>query len=253
MSETRTYSTVEEIRQRFDQDVERFSNLETGQAAAMDSPHCMALIAQSAAATRPDTQALLDVGCGAGNYTLQFLQALAAQPASEAGEHSRAMRVTLLDLSRPMLNRAAQRVGEVVATPPVTLQGDVRSVDLGQSRFDVILASAVLHHLRTDQEWDAVFTRLHAALTPGGWLWIYDMVDDDHPALAALMRRQHGAYLESLGGAAYRDRVLAYIAHEDTPRSLADQLARMAAAGFVQPTVLHKRACFAAFGAMKPR
>ena len=31
-------STVEEIRQRFDGDVERFSNLETGQSATVDAP-----------------------------------------------------------------------------------------------------------------------------------------------------------------------------------------------------------------------
>lgn len=31
-------STVEEIRQRFDADVERFSNLETGQPATVDDP-----------------------------------------------------------------------------------------------------------------------------------------------------------------------------------------------------------------------
>ena len=33
-------STVEEIRQRFDKDVERFSNLETGQSATIDAPWC---------------------------------------------------------------------------------------------------------------------------------------------------------------------------------------------------------------------
>ncbi|MGI6419673.1 MAG: hypothetical protein ACOX1P_28900 [Thermoguttaceae bacterium] len=31
-------STVDEIRQRFDADVERFSNLETGQSATIDAP-----------------------------------------------------------------------------------------------------------------------------------------------------------------------------------------------------------------------
>jgi len=31
-------STIEEIRERFDKDVERFSNLETGQQATMDAP-----------------------------------------------------------------------------------------------------------------------------------------------------------------------------------------------------------------------
>lgn len=42
-SEEAMKSTVEEIRQRFDADVERFSNLETGQSATVDAPMAMAL------------------------------------------------------------------------------------------------------------------------------------------------------------------------------------------------------------------
>jgi len=41
-------STVDEIRERFDNDVERFSNLETGQAAAMDASLHMQLVAEAA-------------------------------------------------------------------------------------------------------------------------------------------------------------------------------------------------------------
>ena len=65
-------STVAEIRERFDHDVERFSNLQTGQAATIDSPLAMELIAQAAVTTTPRARHLLDVGCGAGNYTLKI-------------------------------------------------------------------------------------------------------------------------------------------------------------------------------------
>jgi len=238
----RTYSTVEQIRQRFDQDVERFSNLETGQAAAMDSPLCTRLIAQAACAVKPDLQSVLDIGCGAGNYTLVLLQELGR----------RNVQTTLLDLSMPMLDRAVMRVGQQVDPQPVAMQSDVREVDLGVEKYDIILAAAVLHHLRSDEEWDSVFAKLFASLTPGGWLWIYDMVEHDHPAIHALMRRRYAHYLEGLGGVAYREKVYDYVAMEDTPRSLADQLARMSRAGFVDAVVLHKTGCFAAFGAMKP-
>jgi tRNA (cmo5U34)-methyltransferase len=37
-------STIEEMRERFDTDVERFSNLETGQSATIDAPLAMELI-----------------------------------------------------------------------------------------------------------------------------------------------------------------------------------------------------------------
>ena len=52
-------STVDEIRRRFDNDVERFSNLETGQSATIDAPLAMALVAQAAAATTPQARQVL--------------------------------------------------------------------------------------------------------------------------------------------------------------------------------------------------
>jgi len=59
-------STVDEIRRRFDADVERFSNLDTGQSATVDAPLAMALVARAAAVTTPHARHVLDVGCGAG-------------------------------------------------------------------------------------------------------------------------------------------------------------------------------------------
>ena len=69
-----TKSTVDEIRQRFDADVERFSNLDTGQSATVDAPLAMTLVAQAASAVTPHARHVVDVGCGAGNYTLKLLQ-----------------------------------------------------------------------------------------------------------------------------------------------------------------------------------
>src|SRR5438309_6900155 len=138
-------SSVDEIRQHFDADVERFSNLETGQSATVDAPLAMALVAQAAAATTPHARHVLDVGCGAGNYTLKLLQ------------HVPNLDVTLIDLSKPMLDRAKERVRQATAGGITTIQGDIREIRLPEGQFDVILAAAVLHHLRTDVEWRAVF------------------------------------------------------------------------------------------------
>ena len=54
-------STVDEIRARFDKDVERFSNLQTGQSATIDAPLALELIAEGAATTTPHATRLLDV------------------------------------------------------------------------------------------------------------------------------------------------------------------------------------------------
>ena len=60
-------STVQEIKERFDNDVERFSNLETGQQTTLDAAFNMELIVDSILAHSPNLKTVLDVGCGAGN------------------------------------------------------------------------------------------------------------------------------------------------------------------------------------------
>jgi tRNA (cmo5U34)-methyltransferase len=232
-------STVEEIRQRFDHEVERFSNLQTGQAATIDAPLVLELMTSAAAVTTPRATAVLDVGCGAGNYTIKLLEKLPGLSA------------TLIDLSRPMLDRAVERVTAAGATSVTPLQGDVRELELPANGFDVILAAAVLHHLRTEDEWRAVFTKLYQSLRPGGSVWISDLVEHTTPAVQQMMWSRYGDFLVSLKGTEYRDQVFAYIEQEDTPRPLTFQLDLLRAVGFQRVELLHKNGPFAAFGAVK--
>ena len=232
-------SSVNEIRERFDADVERFSNLETGQSSTIDAPLSPELIVRAAAATTPHATHLLDVGAGAGNYTLKMLKVIPG------------LDVTLVDLSQPMLDRAADRLRESSASSVTCLQADVRDLALGEGRYDVITAAAVLHHLRTPAEWEAVFASFYAALRPGGSLWISDLVEHSVPAVQALMWERYGEYLISLRDEAYRDHVFEYVEHEDSPRPLLFQLDLLRQVGFTQVDVLHKNSCFATFGAVK--
>jgi tRNA (cmo5U34)-methyltransferase len=232
-------STVEEIRQRFDADVDRFSDLQTGQSATIDAPLVLELITRAAAATNPTATHALDVGCGAGNYTLKLLEALPG------------LNVDLVDLSRPMLDRAVQRVGEVARGEVVAIQGDIREVTLQPQRYDVIMAAAALHHLRADDEWAHVFAALYEALKPGGSFWISDLVEHSAAAVQALMWQRYGDYLVGLKDAAYRDHVFAYVEQEDTPRPLLYQIDLLRSVGFREVEILHKNGCFAAFGGIK--
>jgi len=232
-------STVEQIRARFDDDVERFSNLSTGQSAIVDAPLALDLITRAAAAVNPSAKHLLDIGCGAGNYSLRLLERLPG------------MDVMLVDLSRPMLERAVERIGPATAGKIGMVQADIRELQLGEVRYDIIIAAAVFHHLRTDSEWEAVFRKCYAALKPGGSMWISDLVEHATPEVQALMWARYGNYLAELKDTAYRDHVFAYIAQEDTPRSLLHQTDLLREVGFGRVEVLHKNGCFAAFGAVK--
>jgi tRNA (cmo5U34)-methyltransferase len=232
-------SSVDEIRERFDKDVERFSNLDTGQSATMDAPLVLELIASSAGAINAGARDLLDIGCGAGNYSLKLLERLPG------------LNVTLVDLSRPMLDRALERVSAATAGRVATIQADIRDLDLHAGAFDVIVAAAVFHHFRTVDEWRAVFTKCHTALRTGGSIWIADFVSQERPEVQALMWDRYGDYLVALRGIPYREEVRAYVEREDTPWPATEQLALLREVGFRNVDLLHKNACFAAFGAVK--
>ena len=232
-------STIEEIRARFDADVERFSSLHTGQATTIDAPLVLDLIAEAAAAATPHATHLLDIGCGAGNYALRLLQEIPG------------LAVDLVDLSQPMLDRAHQRVGAVTDGEVRTIQADIRDLELAEERYDIVVTGAALHHLRTEAEWEAVFTAVYRSLRAGGSFWLSDLVTHDIEAVQAVMWQRYGDYLTDLKDEAYRDHVFAYIAKEDSPRSLPFQLDLLRRVGFRQLDVLHKTSVFAAFGGVK--
>jgi tRNA (cmo5U34)-methyltransferase len=232
-------SSIDEIRARFDADVERFSNLETGQSATIDAPLAMDLVAEAAARSTPLARNVLDIGCGAGNYTLKLLQRI---PNLDA---------MLVDLSQPMLTRAVERVRSATQGRVESRQSDIRELSLANESVDIVLAAAVLHHLRNDNEWRSVFASIYCWLRPGGSFWIFDLVESAIPAVQAMMWTRYGEYLASFRDEAYRDHVFAYVEKEDTPRTLAFQLELLRTVGFTAVDVLHKNVCFAAFGAVK--
>jgi len=230
-------ATNDEIRDRFDNDVERFSNLETGQASTQDAAFVLECIAASAKRVTPDATRILDLGCGAGNFSLKLSQSFPFQA------------VTLVDLSANMLDRAMERLRPTGAELRA-IQTDIRDLDIEPGSCDLIVAAAVLHHLRTEAEWAAVFHKLYSFLRPGGSLWIWDFIEHDIPGLQAEMWDRYGAYLASLKGEEYREKVFAYVEYEDSPRSVAFQLHHLRAAGF-QADVVHKNGCFAAIAALR--
>ncbi|MEC3906951.1 class I SAM-dependent methyltransferase [Tamlana sp. 2201CG12-4] len=232
-------STVEEIKERFDNDVERFSNLDTGQVATIDAQISLELLTETSKRIKPNAQSLLDIGCGAGNYSLKMLGKIPD------------LHCTLVDLSKPMLDKAKERVSTKTSNSVEIIQGDIREVDLKENSFDIILAGAVLHHLRDDKDWETTFKKLYNLLKPGGCLMISDLISQETHAVHKYTWERYGDYLESIDGKEYRKKVLDYVEKEDSPRSMTYQLELMKKSGFRKTEILHKNMCFGAFGGIK--
>ena len=232
-------STVEEIRNRFDQDVERFSSLDTAQQTVIDAQYCLEIITEAVRYVTPKAKSLLDIGSGAGNYSLKMLQKIPG------------LNCTLVDLSLPMLQKAQERISQETTGSVQILQADIRELELPENEFCIAFAGAVLHHLRAESEWELVFEKIYRALKPGASFWICDLVSHDVPAIQQLFENKYGEFLTGLGGADYKDHVLNYINLEDTPRSVYYQLDLMKKVGFRHVEILHKNSCFAAFGGIK--
>jgi tRNA (cmo5U34)-methyltransferase len=150
-----------------------------------------------------------------------------------------------------MLERAKQRVKSANPGKVQTIQSDMRLLSFEPGSFDVILAGQVLHHLRDNTEWETMFERFHRWLRPAGVLFVADYIAYENSGIQKIMSQRYGDYLVGLGGADFRDRVLACCEIEDSPRSTRYQLELLRKVGFTDFDVLHKNALFTAFYARK--
>lgn len=233
-------STIEEIEKRFDNDVERFSNLETGQLTTIDARFNMDLITDCIAKIYSGKVQVLDIGCGAGNYSVMLSRKI------------KSVDVTLVDLSKPMLDKAHERVLAENKGMVKVWKGDFRSAVFSENTFDVIIATAVFHHLRDDNDWSDSFEKLFYWLKPGGSLWVFDLVSDGNDQIQQfIFNVRYGDYLTSLQNQTYRDKVFDYIEKEDTPRPLVYQLDLLKRVGFKPVSILHKNLCFASYAGFK--
>jgi SAM-dependent methyltransferase len=108
---------------------------------------------------------VLDLGCGTGNHALPLA--------------SRGYRVTGVDLSPDMLAQAQKKAAtnlpsamrhapSVICDQPTFLQGDVRTLALGQTFDAVLMMFAVLGYQLTNEDALAALRAVYRHLRPGG-------------------------------------------------------------------------------------
>lgn len=227
-------STVEEIRSRFDNEVERFSNSESGQISTVDSALALGLIEECIYRMNPDAKFVCDIGCGAGNFTLRVLKRMPS------------LNCTLIDLSKPMLNKAKERILKINGIVGETIQGDIRDIVLKENTYDIIIAAAVLHHLRTKAEWESVLRNIYSGLKANGTFWMWDLVKYDNNKVNEIQKERYSEYLTNLKGREYQKDVFAYIEKEDTPESSSFIVSAMLQTGFKEVEIVHKNINFCA-------
>ncbi len=233
--------SIDELRKQFDADVERFSNEQTGQTTAVDAALVLSMIEESIVRIHPDAKRMGDIGCGAGNFSLRIARKLPN------------LRFTLLDLSRPMLDRACQRLKAEHFIVEATIQTDIAEAALPDNKFDIVVAGASLHHLRSRHDWRHVFAEIHRSLTPGGTFWIWDLIRHENDAIENVQKNRYAEYLISAHDDEFQKRVFENIDRSDSPETLSFLMRSLEEIGFRSIDILHKNTVFAALVARKTR
>ena len=115
---------------------------------------------------------VLDAGCGSGRLTADLLEALPRG------------RVVGADLSENMLHSAREHLAGQFGSRLSLLASDLLHLPFRRA-FDVIVSTAAFHWVL---DHDRLFTNLHAALVPRGWL---EAQCGGGPNLARLRQRAH--------------------------------------------------------------
>ena len=179
---------------------------------------------------------IVDLGAGTGGLSAEILDAFPN------------VRVELVDVDPDMLEVAAARCSPHAGR-----------YELRQARFEdplprcpAVVASLALHHVATQEEKQALYGKIHAALEPGGLVVVGDCLVHADGAESRRMVEDMTAHMERNGisaaeAAAHR----AQWAEEDFYVSLPDELGLIAAAGFERPDCFWRDGLIAVYGAFK--
>jgi tRNA (cmo5U34)-methyltransferase len=179
---------------------------------------------------------ILDLGAGTGILSSAIV------------ERVQAGRLTLLDASSDMLQRAAVRLA--VWRPEIVVQPLTDALPRGP--FDTVVSALAIHHLG-DGDKRNLFARIFDVLSPGGIFLNVEQVLGGSRRLQELFEHVHLDRARSLGSSdAEIAGAIERMSH-DRCATLADQLTWLSQTGYEDVECFYRSFRFAVFGGWKPQ
>jgi 2-polyprenyl-3-methyl-5-hydroxy-6-metoxy-1,4-benzoquinol methylase len=116
----------------------------------------------------PDARDMLDIGGSHGLYSVAICR-----------RHPH-LSSTILDLPDAIAHAAPLLAAEGMGTRVVHLAGNALEVDLGESRYDVIFISNLVHHFDAPTN-QRLMVRVARALRPGGIVTVQELIRSESP------------------------------------------------------------------------
>jgi len=194
-------------------------------------PNYSEMLDKAASMLYPGVRTIVDLGVGTGALSARCLR------------HARAARVIGIDADTAMLPLARRRLGRRATLT----QGNFTRIELPPA--DAVVATLALHHVRTRAAKSRLYTRIRAALRPGGVLLSGDCHPSDNRARWLAQRELWLQHLQRTYTRPKAEQLLRDWSHEDTYMPLRTEMVLLQEAGFRAIDVAWRRGGFAVIAA----
>ncbi|MCI5867861.1 MAG: class I SAM-dependent methyltransferase [Methanosphaera sp.] len=179
---------------------------------------------------------ILDLGCGTGNVSLRILEKFPNA------------KITCFDISDKMIEHAKEKLQDYDVEFVI---GDFTIIDI-IDKYDVIVSSLALHHIKTDDEKKHMYHHIYEALDEGGVFYNADVIKANSNYNAKLNHKIENEYMQSKQ--LPEDEMQNY--HDkrddnDHPATLMTHLRLLQEVGFKEIDVIWKYYSNAVYGAAK--
>jgi tRNA (cmo5U34)-methyltransferase len=183
----------------------------------------------------PSAPHILDLGAGTGIFSAAIVERVPSA------------RLTLLDASADMLQRAKARLAEW--QPEIIVQSLSEALPSGP--FDVVISALAIHH-SSDEEKQSLYGGIFKVLSPGGLFLNAEQVNGKSDRLRKLFEDVHLAASRRLGSSEKEIAGAMERMSYDRCSTLAGQLAWLEQIGFEDAECFYRSFRFAVFGGWKP-